>query len=168
MPPFAPVAAPAGVQNNVLPAPPNHAHGIAQRSPNFDQALHQNMNPFQSDLNFMKQNLVDPPAKDQHKYGQNDNGYLNGLKAHNSVYNLHKNIGVPVDNKYLAAQDGHKAVFLPHQFRADNAAAFLKSAIKNVKIVPLDGDVHQHSDLEVQGGNPFVELAHHNQDSAHG
>lgn len=172
MPPFAPVAAPAGVQNNVLPAPPNHAHGIAQRSPNFDQALHQNMNPFQNDLSFIKQNLVDQPPRtlDQHKYGQRDIGYLNGLKAHNSLFNLHKNIGIPIDNKYLAAQDVHKPVFLPHenQFRADNAAAFLKSGIKNVNIVPLDGDVHQHSDLDVQGGNPFVELAHHNQDSAHG
>ncbi|XP_034254941.1 Golgi integral membrane protein 4-like isoform X2 [Thrips palmi] len=173
MPPFAPRIPATGVQNNVLPAPPNHAHGIAQRSPSFGQALHQNMNPFQNDLSFMKQNLVDSPAnaQDQHKYVQSDNGYLNGLKAHNSVYNLHKNIGIPVDNKYLAAQDVHKSVFLPHDnpFRADNkAAAFHKSAIKNVNIVPLDGDVHQQSDLEVQGGNPFVELAHHNQDSAHG
>lgn len=174
MPPFAPVAAAAAVQNNVLPVPPNSGHDIVQHVPNFNEALHQNMNPFRNDLNLVKQNLVDHqvdlPDLNQHRYAPGNNLYhVNGVKAQNalnSLYNLHKS-----DDADNAAEEGKKHLYVPHgnQFhRVAHVAPFIKSGIKNLNIVPLDGDVNQHSDLEVQGGNPFVDLDRHNQDSAHG
>lgn len=159
MPPIAPVAAIAAVQNNVLQAPPDHIHDISQHSPNFNVDVHQNMNPFRNE-----RNVVNHPEVSQHKLIHSPNVYnLNGIKAHdvlNNIYNIPKNNG---------AQGKHVVLVHGNQFeRAANVAPYHKSGMKNIDIVPLDGDVNQHPVMDVHGGNPFVELGQHGPDAAHG
>ncbi|XP_026284638.1 Golgi integral membrane protein 4 [Frankliniella occidentalis] len=166
MPPLAAVA--AAVQNNVLPAPPGHVHNLAQHLPKFNQVIQQNMNPFRNDFVALPDSKL---SHLEHNFVHNDNVYnSNGARAQ-EAYNLHKNADLSFDDKKYAAQDVNKHLFVGqnHQFeRAGIMPPYLKSAIKNVKIVPLDGDINQHPDLEVQGRNPFVELGNHNQEIVHG
>ncbi|KAK3932107.1 Golgi integral membrane protein 4, partial [Frankliniella fusca] len=173
MPPLAPIA--AAIQNNVLPAPPNHVQNLAQPVPKFNQVVHQNMNPFRNELSQEKHDFVAQPGSKlhhlEHNFVRNDNIYnLNGIKTHED-YNLLKNADLSFDDKKYAAQEVNKHLLAgnDHQYeRAGNMAPFLKNVIKNVKIIPLDGDINQHPDSQVQGRNPFVELQNRNQDIVHG
>lgn len=176
MPPLAPLAG-GPMRHNVLPIPPEHVRNYAHHLPNLNQIVHPNMNPFKNDFNSANHDVgqqetqVNHPEQSLHKFVHPDNVFhLDGLKPHEALghyYNLHnKNLEMPAGNKVHGAHDVIKPVYQIE--RAVNPLPLYKSINKNANIAPLDGDVNQHPNLELPGGNPYMGLQHHDIDVAHG